>query len=698
MDNPDISNPSESFERRHLYQYLGHLASHKAVLDLSCGEGQGAEYLALQSRHVTGADINWQAISRARLNYQRDNLDFIVRSWDRIPVEGRALFDLVVWLDASAELKERDWEGGLAEVKRVLKPDGLLAIGGFANPFFKRPAACREGAPDQESAQGGSRLERDFRYVELLDQQTGPGSYIRPRTRDGQPLRQLPFNPVGPGPVQGSIVQNNVYCLAICSNSNLPVLPDSMAVDLSGQAFRQKDEQLRKARQENLRLEKSREELSRQMVEMQSTLTWPIVNGLRRINRVLVPGGGLREKALRRLWQGFRIWRQHGWRVFLKSCVGRPQSQKGESPSLSDGVELAASNYFDRAWYVAQYPQWQASGLDPWQHYLKTGARSGCNPGPLFNTNIYVKAQNGQVSPEKALLHFYRSNLPLAPGAYRNADVLTSIQQSYLAETETRCLKEFSQPRQKTAVFLQCGSGSVHPEWLTERPKPWDLIVNHYDRSHPGRVPCNAEFVQTGRYPGTKITWLYYLLSQRPALIANYDYIMLLDDDVLIKENDISTTFEIMQAHNLDLGQPSLSLDSFCSHPALRNQGTAGLRYINYVEIMLPVISKRALAAGRHLFGQSISGWGVDLALGKIVAEQFQGRAAVMDGVSGVHARTSDVENGGFYKMLKAAHLYPEIELANLLRLYQVTGSTIKEKTVGIENPAGSQDRIKQRI
>jgi glycosyltransferase involved in cell wall biosynthesis len=80
----------------------------------------------------------------------------------------------------------------------------------------------------------------------------------------------------------------------------------------------------------------------------------------------------------------------------------RPSSEAGDSPGSpaverSSGLEdLAPSDVerirtsFDEAYYLEQYPELQASGVDPFEHYMRVGWREGRNPSPCFSTNYYL--------------------------------------------------------------------------------------------------------------------------------------------------------------------------------------------------------------------------------------------------------------------------------------------------------------------
>jgi GT2 family glycosyltransferase/SAM-dependent methyltransferase/glycosyltransferase involved in cell wall biosynthesis/predicted nucleic acid-binding Zn-ribbon protein len=61
------------------------------------------------------------------------------------------------------------------------------------------------------------------------------------------------------------------------------------------------------------------------------------------------------------------------------------------------GRALEASGLFDAAYYVRQYPDVIASGLDPVAHFVLRGAAAGHNPNPLFDTGYYLR-QNPAVA------------------------------------------------------------------------------------------------------------------------------------------------------------------------------------------------------------------------------------------------------------------------------------------------------------
>ncbi|MET9010150.1 class I SAM-dependent methyltransferase [Streptomyces olivaceoviridis] len=102
-----------------------------AVLDCSCGIGTQAIGLALRGHSVTGTDLSPRAAARAVREAARRGVRLRTAAADmrRLPFPD-ARFDTVVCADNALPhlLTEHDVRAALAEMRRVLRPAGLLLI------------------------------------------------------------------------------------------------------------------------------------------------------------------------------------------------------------------------------------------------------------------------------------------------------------------------------------------------------------------------------------------------------------------------------------------------------------------------------------------------------------------------------------------------------------------------------------------
>ena len=139
------------------------------VLDVACGEGYGSHLLATSARAVEGVDIDSGTVSHATERYRAPNLKFQCADVLALPFND-AHFDRVVCFETLEHL--HDHEGLVNELKRVLKPEGLLILSSpnkasssdedaHDNPFH-----CKELYRDELEA----LLERHFQNYRLFGQ------------------------------------------------------------------------------------------------------------------------------------------------------------------------------------------------------------------------------------------------------------------------------------------------------------------------------------------------------------------------------------------------------------------------------------------------------------------------------------------------------------------------------------------------
>lgn len=111
------------------------------ALDLGCGPGAIAAYLAKRTGEFVGLDVDEVAIEAARRRFRYPNLEFVCHRPARLPFDD-GTFDLVVVNHVYEHV--RDVETLFAEVHRLLKPTGVayLAAAGkyqILEPHYRLP-------------------------------------------------------------------------------------------------------------------------------------------------------------------------------------------------------------------------------------------------------------------------------------------------------------------------------------------------------------------------------------------------------------------------------------------------------------------------------------------------------------------------------------------------------------------------------
>src|SRR5258705_5166321 len=135
-----------TIEHLHRYALAMEFADGKKVLDIACGEGYGTHLLATRATYATGMDIDKSTIEKAKAKYDKKNISFLVSGAEKISANDNE-FDLVGCFETLEHLS--DHASVLKEIKRVLKPGGLLIIStpdkntytearGYKNPFHAK--------------------------------------------------------------------------------------------------------------------------------------------------------------------------------------------------------------------------------------------------------------------------------------------------------------------------------------------------------------------------------------------------------------------------------------------------------------------------------------------------------------------------------------------------------------------------------
>jgi 2-polyprenyl-3-methyl-5-hydroxy-6-metoxy-1,4-benzoquinol methylase len=177
-------NEIGTIEHLHRYAYAKSLVSNRVVLDIASGEGYGSNILATEAKSVFGVDISKEVITHSNIKYQKDNLSFVQGDVTKIPFDN-AFFDVVVSFETIEHVS--DQEAMLKEIKRVLKPEGIIIISSPEKANYgdineeKNPFHVHELYFEEFSL----LLEGYFRYCSFYFQKEVYGTLITPMVQNG---------------------------------------------------------------------------------------------------------------------------------------------------------------------------------------------------------------------------------------------------------------------------------------------------------------------------------------------------------------------------------------------------------------------------------------------------------------------------------------------------------------------------------
>lgn len=187
-------------------------------------------------------------------------------------------------------------------------------------------------------------------------------------------------------------------------------------------------------------------------------------------------------------------------------------------------------------------------------------------------------------------------------------------------------------------AVVRCGDNSCHSSWSAGE-RNFDLAVSYYGNDATKTFP-EAAYVH--RKKGGKWDGLWSFFQTFPEVIRKYEYFWLPDDDIVASVDAINRLFLIGAEKNLHLFQPSLDDQSYYSHIITLKHPSFWIRYTNFVEIMVPVLSNAMLRQTLPTFKDTLSGFGMDFVWPRLAANLSTEPAsctAIIDAVSVCHSR-----------------------------------------------------------
>ena len=217
------------YEHLHRYAVALPLANGKDVLDIACGEGYGAAFLAMTAKSVIGVDIDEVSVRHAAAQYPAMNLSFRVGSASQIPLADASV-DVITSFETIEHLAEHELM--IREMARVLRPHGQLVISspnklvysdarGYSNPFHVRELYFHEFR---------DLLRGLFPEVHIYGQRIFAACAIHPIGAGAAPTRWIgPSLSVEPG-VPG--LPDPEYFVAVCGRAAGDELPNLSTIYL----------------------------------------------------------------------------------------------------------------------------------------------------------------------------------------------------------------------------------------------------------------------------------------------------------------------------------------------------------------------------------------------------------------------------------------------------------------------------------
>jgi hypothetical protein len=232
-------------------------------------------------------------------------------------------------------------------------------------------------------------------------------------------------------------------------------------------------------------------------------------------------------------------------------------------------------------------------------------------------------------------------------------------------------------------IVICAGDESLHykKKWFSESRK-YVLCVIYYgdNKEIEEKYKRTSDIVVNNKGPkwslirGLLIKWKDW---------KSFKFVAFPDDDLDISVTKLNKLFIMGDKYKFDLFQPSLvdNGPNYVVHNVLKTNKKCKFRYTDFVEIMIPIFSIKALTKSYHILvdPKIKSAWGIDYVIPSKILHRRN--IAVVDSISVIHTKPLGALNlqklSTFYKTF---NIDPEKELNYFLKKYK--SRTYKGRTL----------------
>lgn len=227
--------PKSSYEHWHRYIFAKNFVNGKNILDIACGEGYGAFFLADHASNVIGVDIDPEAIKYASKHYKKENLKYLQGDIAKLPIKLNNSIDVIVCFETIEHVDENAQLKFMLEAKRLLKKDGLLIISTPNKELYTDLQNYKNKHHIKEFylSEFKNFLSNKFKNVKILGHKIFNSSNIWDPEHQARKFDEEKLELTDSGFRPSENKKEMMYFLALCSDVELPETQLSILTDIS---------------------------------------------------------------------------------------------------------------------------------------------------------------------------------------------------------------------------------------------------------------------------------------------------------------------------------------------------------------------------------------------------------------------------------------------------------------------------------
>ncbi|HWB52369.1 MAG TPA: hypothetical protein VG651_24915 [Stellaceae bacterium] len=185
-------------------------------------------------------------------------------------------------------------------------------------------------------------------------------------------------------------------------------------------------------------------------------------------------------------------------------------------------------------------------------------------------------------------------------------------------------------------AIVRAGRNAIHKSWTYRAKTLIDIAVLPYEETGYGFDDTDIVYIPEGRCG--KFQGIKKFFVDNPDILEKYDYFWCLDDDIYIPYTSLVSLKCLLASYAFHLAAPSLETYSYCNWQITVRNKRFLFRGTDFVEVMVPLMSREFLLLVLPHFDENFSSWGYEFLWRKFLREK-NWYAAMLDAAPVVHTR-----------------------------------------------------------
>jgi len=191
-------------------------------------------------------------------------------------------------------------------------------------------------------------------------------------------------------------------------------------------------------------------------------------------------------------------------------------------------------------------------------------------------------------------------------------------------------------------LFTSAGdSTNFHDLWC-EDSRNYDIFICYYGDSDEDKYKEYSDFYVKRK--GSKMQNFHHIWKKNIGNIKNYKFFYIVDDDIIIKTDDINNLFRLAKELDIWILQPSLSETSKIDHGITKQIPGNKYRYTNFIEINTPLFSRYSISRCMDIYNPLLTGYGIDILFQHRLGINRENKYVIVDCISCINPKREESE------------------------------------------------------